>query len=1420
MTSKRDSMPLRKYLLAVCLAFVALGSVTAMAAPGIDVVTEGASDLNGKYSEKVVDMELKVLGGSMSLVRAYRNGEWMWSPGFDLPEERSLFATSFAFDSFGQPLPQNGLGCSAGCHGSVTQPQLVVNDNSPTLLRVAVGSILYRNGDFYRHNNIVSEDQPDNSVLKTETLVNANATRFLTRVSREIGEDTIFESARWRDLAGNFMHYGVFGATTWGNRYGVTNKIERDSTGRIERIKDHNDRVIYTFAYVGETDQVQSVTDIDGRTVQYAYNTEDKLAAVTDVRGKVWLYDDTIDYLKTDPDGRTLSVKMAADGVVKEISRGGSVTKYAFGFDSTTDLPAIVTTTSPAGVQTTKRFDGQNRLSLHQVAGVALRSITRQEEDDGRLTETETDETGYKVIRVRDVRNNITSISYPDETKELYSYDLRFNFVKSFTNRNGITETYEYDANGNYTKRVEAVGTHVERATTYEYDTFGRLNKTTWVGDANTATVTNEWTYDANGNIATFTDGEGNLEQYQDYDGLGNYTKLIDGRGKTWLLSYDPAGNQLTLTNPLGKITTLEYDGAGNLNKSILPTTAQTLLAYDGQSRLKQVTDALGKNSNLAYEDTTQTLTVSDALGNTVSMKQNPFDQISQLVDPTGNVTTLNYDARRLSSISFPTFNQAVTYDSDNRIKQVENVLSDADNQTTQLDYDAVGNLISSLDAESNEHQFELDELDRVSKIIDPINGETVFAYDERGNLTRVTDPEGRQTAFEYNGNDQLIAEVIDLAPNQTRREYDYDGNGLLTAIRTPAGARITFTYNDAAQLTQSDVYTTLVAATADKTITFGRDDAGRLTSYNDGTTSAAYTYDLLDRVTSVTTDFGPFSKSYGYSYYDNGWIRTYTNPENITYTYTYHADGSLAGVAIPGEGQISLSNYRWLAPQTVTLPGGLNLNANYDDLLRLETYEMKDAAGQLIASGDYQYDKVNNIDQIATEADIKDYGYDDLYRLTNATFTEGAATTNQESYGYDGVGNRLTAANDPAWVYNGKNQLISHENTTYEYDLNGNRSKKTILLPDTSTEETNYIYNPEERLVRVEDGSGSAMGEYYYDPFGLRLKKVASGATTYFLYNSEGLAAEYDATGNLIAEYHYGPNKPWMTDPLLQKRDGVYYYYQTDHLGTPQKLLAKSGLVVWQGEYSSFGEVTESVNTVTSLLRFPGQYEDGESGTHYNRFRTYDSRTGRYISRDPLGLIGGIDVYGYGYASPVFYSDPNGLICISPLVIASVSGAVDGIVSGGIVGASRGGRAGAVAGATVGGIIKAAAKAGARDIAKGAVTGVVIGAVTQSFSGTGTAQSVGAATIIGAATGGRGAALGGATGALISQGAKNNLPEQAVVSAQLVGTLAGGVVGVLTGTKGPVGRFAGALGGLAGGLTQTILENVSECKEPCDIGP
>ncbi|MEX2327251.1 MAG: RHS repeat-associated core domain-containing protein [Pseudomonadales bacterium] len=216
--------------------------------------------------------------------------------------------------------------------------------------------------------------------------------------------------------------------------------------------------------------------------------------------------------------------------------------------------------------------------------------------------------------------------------------------------------------------------------------------------------------------------------------------------------------------------------------------------------------------------------------------------------------------------------------------------------------------------------------------------------------------------------------------------------------------------------------------------------------------------------------------------------------------------------------------------------------------------------------------------------------------------------------------------------------QLVSHGTTTNAYDANGNRIKKT-----ESGIDTHYLYNTEERLTQVEDHNHNTIATYYYDPFGLRLYKDVAGTRTHFLYNGEGLAAEYDAAGNLIAEYHYGPNKPWMTEPLFQRRNGNVYYYQTDHLGTPQKLITKSGQIVWQGQYEAFGKVTETINTIDNPLRFPGQYADGETGTYYNYFRDYDGEIGSYVSTDPLGLVGGQNRYVYVAQNPIVAIDQQG---------------------------------------------------------------------------------------------------------------------------------------------------------------------------------
>jgi len=120
---------------------------------------------------------------------------------------------------------------------------------------------------------------------------------------------------------------------------------------------------------------------------------------------------------------------------------------------------------------------------------------------------------------------------------------------------------------------------------------------------------------------------------------------------------------------------------------------------------------------------------------------------------------------------------------------------------------------------------------------------------------------------------------------------------------------------------------------------------------------------------------------------------------------------------------------------------------------------------------------------------------------------------------------------------------------------------------------------------------------------------------------------------------------------------------YQNDHLGTPQKLTAVNGAVVWSAKYSSFGEANLEINTVENNLRFPGQYFDQESGLHFNWFRYYDSINARYLRPDPsfntqakgtiipyyfpylLATPKNLNPYAYVGENPIVWFDSNGLL-------------------------------------------------------------------------------------------------------------------------------------------------------------------------------
>ena len=98
-------------------------------------------------------------------------------------------------------------------------------------------------------------------------------------------------------------------------------------------------------------------------------------------------------------------------------------------------------------------------------------------------------------------------------------------------------------------------------------------------------------------------------------------------------------------------------------------------------------------------------------------------------------------------------------------------------------------------------------------------------------------------------------------------------------------------------------------------------------------------------------------------------------------------------------------------------------------------------------------------------------------------------------------------------------------------------------------------------------------------------------------------------------------------------------------------KAPVEAGAIAWRAQLDIYGVVREEEGVATEAdrtanpWRFPAEHEDAETGLYYNRFRYYDPELGRYLSEDPIGLRGGVDLCGYAVDS-VNSSDPFGLAC------------------------------------------------------------------------------------------------------------------------------------------------------------------------------
>ena len=241
--------------------------------------------------------------------------------------------------------------------------------------------------------------------------------------------------------------------------------------------------------------------------------------------------------------------------------------------------------------------------------------------------------------------------------------------------------------------------------------------------------------------------------------------------------------------------------------------------------------------------------------------------------------------------------------------------------------------------------------------------------------------------------------------------------------------------------------------------------------------------------------------------------------------------------------------------------------------------------------------------------------------------FDKPSELTEEEIYRYaeEGAGNRLLERIDTfagvsqPYTYNATGAPIQRGQLRYEYD---------------AKEQLTALYRDEQLLAR-----------YAYNGFGERIRKVVYSqgrrpTITYFLYSGSTLVAEADESGEITAQYQYLEDHR----PVLMLQGKQAFVIHTDHLGTPRVVSDEQGEIRWQASYTPFGKAIITQSDVNLPLRFPGQYADAESGTHYNYLRDYDPELGRYLRSDPIGLGGGLNTYAYVAGNPLGAIDPLGL--------------------------------------------------------------------------------------------------------------------------------------------------------------------------------
>lgn len=423
-----------------------------------------------------------------------------------------------------------------------------------------------------------------------------------------------------------------------------------------------------------------------------------------------------------------------------------------------------------------------------------------------------------RILTQTDPLNNTTAFDYNWSTthisnnrNELFKYNFDNNlFLQSVEDPNGYLERTQNDADGNIIDHWDRNNNN----THYTYDAKGNVASFTDAQAKTTSFVfnldysvptsitnargyTTNYTYDTKGNLTKVTDPLEN-ETNLTYNGSGQLVSITDTRLNTTTFAYNDEGDLISKTEPYNRTTTYQYDSLGRLTQATNALGGIIAYAYDNNGNLTSLTDPLNRTTAFSYSPEGNLLTVTDAKSNTTTYTYDAFGNILTVQDAKGGIVTNTYDsANQLHlgvsnalSVQDQKLNPATafTYDNMNRL------LTTTDGQGRQhlFTYDHQGNLTVRQDARSQITNYAYDGLNRLVNIDYPAGSDVHFTLDEVGNATQIVDSLGT-TGVAY---DELNRPTAVSWPGAGSIQYQYDAAGNLSRMIYPSGTIVDYVYN------------------------------------------------------------------------------------------------------------------------------------------------------------------------------------------------------------------------------------------------------------------------------------------------------------------------------------------------------------------------------------------------------------------------------------------------------------------------------------------------------------------------------------------------------------------------------------------------------------------------------------------------